>query len=117
MVFSISIRCAVIYTASTESCGAEVQEKIIKRIRDILEGLKSIYGIEYEYEYIKGYPVLINNEKNIPAEPMAIRSDVIITIYFLPTLSAIKPMGKAIINPPAPVPQEGLHTLPIQIRI
>ena len=41
---------------------AEVQEKIIKRIRDILEGLKSIYGIEYEYEYIKGYPVLINNE-------------------------------------------------------
>jgi amidohydrolase len=41
----------------------EVQEKIIKRIGDILEGLKSIYGIEYEYEYKKGYPVLINNEK------------------------------------------------------
>jgi len=50
-------------TGTVRTFNIEVQEKIIKRIKDILEGLKSIYGIEYEYEYKKGYPVLINNEK------------------------------------------------------
>ena len=50
-------------TGTVRTFNIEVQEKIIKRIKDILEGLKSIYGIEYEYEYKKGYPVLVNNEK------------------------------------------------------
>ena len=50
-------------TGTVRTFSIEVQEKIIKRIKDILEGLKSIYGIEYEYEYKKGYPVLVNNEK------------------------------------------------------
>ncbi len=50
-------------TGTVRTFSTEVQEKIIKRIKDILEGLKSIYGIEYEYEYKKGYPVLVNNEK------------------------------------------------------
>ena len=50
-------------TGTVRTFNIEVQEKIIKRINDILEGLKSIYGIEYEYEYKKGYPVLVNNEK------------------------------------------------------
>jgi len=50
-------------TGTVRTFSTEVQEKIIKRIKDILEGLKSIYGIEYEYNYKKGYPVLINNEK------------------------------------------------------
>jgi len=50
-------------TGTVRTFSTEVQEKIIKRIKDILEGLKSIYGIEYEYTYKKGYPVLINNEK------------------------------------------------------
>ena len=56
------------------------------------------------------------NRKNIPAEPMAIRSDVIITIYFLPTLSAIKPMGKAIINPPAPAIDAIIAAFPFDMR-
>ena len=50
-------------TGTVRTFSLEVQEKIIKRIKDVLEGLKSTYGIEYEYEYKKGYPVLINNEK------------------------------------------------------
>ncbi|WP_337860642.1 amidohydrolase [Ferroplasma sp.] len=50
-------------TGTVRTFSTDVQEKIIKRIKNILEGLKSIYGIEYEYEYKKGYPVLINNEK------------------------------------------------------
>ena len=50
-------------TGTVRTFNIDVQEKIIKRIKDILEGLKSIYGIEYEYEYKKGYPVLVNNEK------------------------------------------------------
>ncbi|ARD85521.1 N-acyl-L-amino acid amidohydrolase [Ferroplasma acidiphilum] len=50
-------------TGTVRTFNTEIQEKIIKRIKDILEGLKSIYGIEYEYEYKKGYPVLVNNEK------------------------------------------------------
>lgn len=40
----------------------DVQGKIERRINDILDGLKSIYKINYEYEFNKGYPVLINNE-------------------------------------------------------
>ncbi len=39
----------------------DVQNKIIKRIEDILKGLELTYNIKYEYEYKKGYPVLINN--------------------------------------------------------
>ena len=50
-------------TGTVRTFNLEVQKKIIKRIKDILEGLKSTYGIEYEYNYKKGYPVLINNEK------------------------------------------------------
>ncbi len=50
-------------TGTVRTFNLEVQKKIIKRIEDILEGLKSTYGIEYEYNYKKGYPVLINNEK------------------------------------------------------
>ncbi len=50
-------------TGTVRTFSLEVQEKIIKRIGEILEGLKSTYGIEYEYEYKKGYPVLINNEE------------------------------------------------------
>ncbi len=40
----------------------DVQEKIKKRINDILDGLKLTYNINYEYNYEYGYPVLINNE-------------------------------------------------------
>ncbi|AAT43357.1 M20 metallopeptidase family protein [Picrophilus oshimae] len=40
----------------------DVQEKIKKRIGEILEGLKMIYNINYEYDYEYGYPVLVNNE-------------------------------------------------------
>ena len=50
-------------TGTVRTFSTEIQDKIIKRIREILEGLKSIYGITYEYEYKKGYPVLVNNEK------------------------------------------------------
>ncbi len=50
-------------TGTVRTFSLEVQAKIIKRIKDILEGLKLTYGIEYEYEYKKGYPVLINDEK------------------------------------------------------
>jgi amidohydrolase len=50
-------------TGTVRTFSLEVQAKIIKRIKEILEGLKSIYGIDYKYEYKKGYPVLINNEK------------------------------------------------------
>ena len=50
-------------TGTVRTFSLEVQAKIIQRIKDILEGLKLTYGIEYEYEYKKGYPVLINDEK------------------------------------------------------
>ncbi len=50
-------------TGTVRTFSTEVQEKIIKRIKNILDGLKLIYNIEYEYDYKKGYPVLINNEE------------------------------------------------------
>ena len=50
-------------TGTVRTFSKEVQEKIEKRIRDILNGLKETYKIKYEYEFLKGYPVLINNEE------------------------------------------------------
>ncbi len=50
-------------TGTVRTFNNDVQEKIIKRMKEILEGLKIAYGITYEFEYKKGYPVLINNEK------------------------------------------------------
>jgi amidohydrolase len=49
-------------TGTVRTFSLETQEKIIKRLKAILEGLKTAYGIKYEFAYKKGYPVLINNE-------------------------------------------------------
>ncbi len=49
-------------TGTVRTFSNEVQEKIERRINEILEGLKETYKIKYEYEFVKGYPVLINNE-------------------------------------------------------
>lgn len=40
----------------------EVREKIEKEIRAILEGVKIADHVDYELEYLNGYPVLINHE-------------------------------------------------------
>ncbi|MEM0139985.1 MAG: amidohydrolase [Ferroplasma sp.] len=50
-------------TGTVRTFDASVQEKIIKRIENILKGLKETYGIDYEYDYKKGYPVLVNDER------------------------------------------------------
>ncbi len=50
-------------TGTVRTFSREVQEKIERRIEEILNGLKETYKIKYEYEFEKGYPVLVNNEE------------------------------------------------------
>ncbi|KJE49901.1 MULTISPECIES: M20 family metallopeptidase [Acidiplasma] len=50
-------------TGTVRTFNNDTQAKIERRIKEILEGLKLTYRIDYEYDYIKGYPVLINNEE------------------------------------------------------
>ncbi len=50
-------------TGTVRTFDAEVQSLIIRRLEEVLKGICSSFGATYEFEYIKGYPVLINDEK------------------------------------------------------
>lgn len=50
-------------TGTVRTFSSEVQELIIKRLEEVLKGICSVFGTTYEFDYIKGYPVVINNEK------------------------------------------------------
>lgn len=48
-------------TGTVRTFHREVQEKIRNELRRHLEGLCNSYGATFEYEYIEGYPAVINN--------------------------------------------------------
>lgn len=48
-------------TGTVRTFDLEVQALIRKRLEEILAGICSLYGAKYEFEYLPGYPVLINN--------------------------------------------------------
>ncbi len=54
----------------------EGRKKAETMLRNMLESLCKLYGAEFEFEYIKGYPALINNEKVSAVIEMAARTVV-----------------------------------------
>lgn len=48
-------------TGTVRTFHREVQDKIRKELKTLLEGLCNSYGAKYEYEYVEGYPAVINN--------------------------------------------------------
>lgn len=48
---------------TVRALNADVREQIEKEIRAILEGMKIADHVDYELEYLHGYPVLVNHEK------------------------------------------------------
>lgn len=48
-------------TGTVRTFHSEVQEKIKAELRKLLEGLCASSGASFEYEYIEGYPVVVNN--------------------------------------------------------
>src|SRR5579875_440209 len=49
-------------TGTVRTFNSEIQEKISAEMRNLLNSTCKTYGADYEFEYIKGYPALINNE-------------------------------------------------------
>jgi len=49
-------------TGTVRTFDAETQSKIEFELRNLLEGLARATGCRYEFEFIKGYPALINHE-------------------------------------------------------
>lgn len=50
-------------TGTVRTFHREVQEKIRNELRRLLEGLCASSGATFEYEYIEGYPAVINNRE------------------------------------------------------
>lgn len=50
---------------TVRSLSDEVRKKIENEIRAILDGVKTSDGIEYELEYLHGYPVLVNDTNEV----------------------------------------------------
>lgn len=50
-------------TGTVRTFSSEVQDRIIQRLEAVLSGICEAFGATYEYEYEKGYPVVVNDEK------------------------------------------------------
>jgi hippurate hydrolase len=48
---------------TARSLTAEVRELLEKRVRDVVEGTGRLYGAKVELTYTRGYPVLVNEER------------------------------------------------------
>lgn len=49
-------------TGTVRTFNSDVQSLIMRRLEEVLKGTCSAFGTTCEFEYIKGYPVLVNNE-------------------------------------------------------
>lgn len=50
-------------TGTVRTFDVEIREKVKTALENILSGLCSAYGATYEYEFIEGYPVVVNDSK------------------------------------------------------
>lgn len=60
-------------TGTVRTFDGEIREKVKTSLEKLLSGLCSAYGATYEYNYIEGYPVVINNaDINAKVEEIAV---------------------------------------------
>jgi amidohydrolase len=52
-------------TGTVRTTNSEVREELPEKIEQVLKGITSTYGAEYELDYDFGYPVMINNQEMV----------------------------------------------------